>query len=196
MTRTLQSTLVIAALCLPVHALAAPIFFDFGDGARQTAGNYNNISVSTPISLSVADAVDAAGASTGIGLTASGFYNGSNQSGPTVPTGDAAIFDGEATRDNAFGHAGAFGTNPLTPLALLDITGLDPAKQYSFVFFGSRIPASNNRETQFEVVGANSALAALNPSNNSSDVANVLGISPTAAGTPWSSWPANGWASN
>ncbi|MAT69645.1 MAG: hypothetical protein CMJ58_08985 [Planctomycetaceae bacterium] len=185
MIRKLGLTLACCALALlPLAADAAPMYFDFGADGTQAGGNYNNIVMTVPQQLSIADAIDSTGASTGVGLTVSGFYaNGPNNSGPTSPTGDAAIFDPEATRDNAFGNGNVWGGNPATPAATLAFTGLDPAKTYAFDFFGSRIPASNNRETMFTATGLNSASAALNPSNNSSEIATIMGIAPTAGGT-------------
>ena len=104
---------VLAVFVAPVAA--ATLKFDFGDGTQVTSGNYNNILVN-PIndpSLNLANAIDTSGTSTGIGLVTSGFYTGSNTSGTTAPGGAAAAtFDPQATRDNAFGHTGAWGGNP------------------------------------------------------------------------------------
>ncbi|MCA9257645.1 MAG: hypothetical protein KDA61_00540 [Planctomycetales bacterium] len=174
---------MLLSMALSAQASAATLLFDFGPESQMAPGNYNHILVD-PASLVVADAIDSTGASTGIGLTASGFYAGANFSGTTSPSGDAAIFDAEATRDNAFGHDDAFGTNPLTPLATLALTGLDGsgATAYSFTFFGSRLGATDNRETMYNVLGANSGFGLLDTTANVDKVAVVSGIIPTAAG--------------
>lgn len=174
-----------------VHA--GPIFIDFGDTAQQTPAveNYNHILVNdvepgTPGYqglLNIANLVDNTGAPTGIGIAASGFFQGSNTNGTTTPAGAAAIFHPQATRDNAFGHAAAFGTNPLTPEATVLLTGLEPATAYDFTFFGSRTGVTDNRETEFRLLGApNNTGVLLNTANNTSTVADMLGVFPTAAG--------------
>ncbi len=185
-----------AALAVPAGAQDA-MFIDFGDSAQPTPGNYNHIFVNdtTPPNpdmtnpfddvLFIADLIDETGANTGISLSAEGFFKGSNQSGTTAPTGDAAIFHPQATRDNAFGHAGPFGTNPLTPEALLTFTGLNPLNTYDFTFFASRVglSATDIRETEYRVLGTpNNTGALLNASNNTSNVAQLLGLSPSGAG--------------
>ncbi|WP_168205412.1 PEP-CTERM sorting domain-containing protein [Bythopirellula goksoeyrii] len=185
MKRQMISAIVLG-MAFSTAASAATLFYDFGDSSRTTAGNYNNIVMNAPSVLSIADSVDSTGANTGISLDASGFFAGSNQSGPGVASGDAAaIFETDATVDNAFGHAGAFGTNPLTPLATVTMGGLDGsgATSYDFTFFGSRTGATDNRETQFALAGANSGVGYLDVTANVSEVVNVSGIIPTAGGT-------------
>lgn len=164
-------------------ASAASIFVDFGDSSQITAGNYNNLVFNSPSVLSIPNAIDSAGAGTGISIAASGFYPGSNQNGTTAPTGAAAVFDAQATRDNAFGHTGAFGGNPDASLATVSLTGLNPSLTYDFVFFGSRTGVTDNRETAYAVSGATASTAYLNTAANTSNVAVVSGIAPTASGT-------------
>lgn len=176
-----------AVLASGTSLQAATLFYDFGDGAanRTTPGNYNNIIVSNPATLSIADSVDSTGASTGISIEASGFFAGSNQSGPGVAGGDAAaIFESTAYVDNAFGHTGTFGTNPLTPMGTVTLGGLDGsgATTYDFTIFASRTGATDNRETKYDFAGANSGVAYLDTANNLSEVVNVNGIVPTAGG--------------
>ncbi|TWT76934.1 hypothetical protein Pla123a_23590 [Posidoniimonas polymericola] len=171
------SSLIIASSA----AIAAPVYIDFGDSAQLTAGNVNNI---TPTVLSLPNSVDSAGVGTGIGISASGFFNGSNQNGTQAATGAAAEFDVQTTRDNLFGHTGAFGTNPLTPQGTVLLTGLDSsgATAYDLTFFGSRMNVGDNRETMYSVSGASNGVGLLNTSNNESEVAIVGGIVPDAAG--------------
>lgn len=168
------SALVIASSA----AVAAPVYIDFGDSGQLTAGNVNNI---TPTILSLPNSVDSSGAATGIGVSASGFFNGSNQSGTQTPSGAAAEFDVQTTRDNLFGHSGPFGTNPLTPQGTVLLSGLDGsgATAYDLSFFGSRMNVSDNRETQYS---ANGVTVLLNTSNNETDVAVAAGVVPNAAG--------------
>lgn len=177
------STVALTICALASLATAASIFVDFGDSSQITAGNYNNLVFNSPSVLSIPNAIDSTGAGTGISITATGFYPGSNQNGTTSPTGAAAVFDAQATRDNAFGHTGAFGGNPDASLANVSLTGLNPALTYDFVFFGSRTSVTDNRETAYAVSGATLSTAYLNTAANTSNVATVSGMAPTATGT-------------
>jgi hypothetical protein len=182
--KRVQCILLVAlvALTSAASAEAATMFFDFGSATTQTAGNYNNV---TPSMLPILNALDLSGGGTGIGLETSGFNeNGPNTAGTSSPTGDAAIFDAEATRDSLFGHSSNFNIGgPRTP-GLLNFSGLDTSglTSYTFTFLGSRI-GGPNRETQYDVVGANNASVLLNAADNTSNVVNAPGILPTAAGT-------------
>ena len=163
-----------------VAVQAQTLFFDFGDPAQQTTGNYNNILIANG---SVANAIDNTGATTGISLSTSGFNPGSNLNGTTAPSGAASIFDPQATRDNFFGHAlGVFNQPTILPLGMLTFTGLNPLATYDFTFFASRTGVSDNRETKYEAVGLNSGFSTLDAANNIANVATVSGISPNAQG--------------
>jgi hypothetical protein len=183
MKARLAATLA-AVLVAVAPASAASLFFDFGDSNQTTPGNYNNFIMNPPVTGSIANAIDSTGASTGIGATVSGFFNGSNTTGTATPTGAAAaLFHPQATRDNAFGHAAAFGTNPLTPEGTVAFTGLDPSTAYNFTIFAARIGVTDIREAKYVVTGANSGMALLNASGNTSNLAVISGIFPTAGGT-------------
>jgi hypothetical protein len=161
---------------------ATIMLFDFGDSGQITPGNYNNLIVNPPPTLNIPNVIDSFGNGTGVSVLVSGFFNGSNTQGTTTPTGAAAMFSAQATRDNGFGHAAAFGGNPLTPMGTISMAGLNTALTYDFTFFASRMSASDNRETEYAVSGANSGTAFLNASNNVSNVAVVSGISPNSLG--------------
>jgi hypothetical protein len=182
MSRFALRCVTLVGFAIASSASAAPILFDFGDSAQITGGNYNNIVVNPPGTLSIPNAVDTDGNGTGVGVSVAGFFNGSNTNGTTAPTGAAAIFDPQATRDNGFGHAAAFGTNPLTPVGTVTFTGLNPLVGYDFTFFGSRINVTDNRETLYTVNGAGLGSALLNTANNTALVAEVFNIVPTPAG--------------
>jgi hypothetical protein len=171
----------LVALSLVAPTRAATMLFDFGDTGQQTGGNYNNV---TPAQNPLFNVIDWTGAGTGIGLAIGGFNElGSNLNGTQAPTGDAAIFDIQATRDNLFGHSDNFNIGSPRPLGEIELTGLDPAQPYYFSFFGSRTGVTDNRETKYTVTGANSNFGLLNASNNTSNVATVSGILPTAGGS-------------
>lgn len=187
---TMLSLAVAGLLAVTSASQAATLFFDFGDGAPTHASdpssNYNSILVAPvdPNNLIILNAIDSTGAGTGITVQAAGFYSGSNTNGTTAPTGDAAIFNVQATRDNAFGHALAFGSAPLTPQATVQFGGLDASGNtaYNFTIFASRMGVTDNRETQYDLQGANSVTTFLNASANTSEVATASGIIPNANG--------------
>ncbi|TWT99988.1 hypothetical protein Pla108_09320 [Botrimarina colliarenosi] len=177
------SSALVLGLSLAQCAVAANVLFDFGDSSQPTAGNYNNILVNPPATLSIADAIDSDGANTGIGISLSGFFPGSNTAGQTAPAGAAgALLEATATRDNVFGHTGPFSSNPDASLGTVTLTGLNPSLTYDFTFFGSRTGVTDNRETMYDVSGANSGTAFLNASGNVSDLVVVSGIQPNGAG--------------
>lgn len=168
---------------LYVTAVGGPqtLFFDFGDTAQTTTGNYNNV---THLQEPVPNAVDSTGAATGISLTVTdAFWPGSNQNGTTSPTGDAAMFDAQATRDNVFGNTVVFGgfTEPTGGFTLAGLS-TTPGVSYSFTFYAGRLGVTDNRETAYTVTGANSAVGYLNAANNQSNVVVVSGIIADANG--------------
>lgn len=160
---------------------AQTLFFDFGDVGMQTTGNYNNV---THQQAPVVNAIDSAGLGTGVSLTVTDpFWPGSNTAGTTSPTGDAAMFEPQATRDNLFGNTVAFG-DITEPTGGFTLGGLSttPGVTYTFTFFGARLGVSDNRETAYAIAGATSATTYLNTANNSSQVAIVSGIAADANG--------------
>ena len=181
MYRTATSVLVavcILGLVAPT-TLADALYFDFGDEPYPT-GNYNNIDWhQNPI----ADCIDENGASTGIALDVyDAFYTTSaNNNGTQSPSGDAAMFDAMATRDSLYGCTGEW-YGQTQPTAGVRLTGLDPSLTYDFTIFASRLGTSDNREAQYDITGLNSGMTYLNSVGNSSEVALILGITPTPTG--------------
>jgi hypothetical protein len=114
---------------------------------------------------------------TGIKLMMVRRFNDWNTAGTTA----SSTFPVNATRDSLYGNTEVWLT--LTDVfPSFKITGLDPAKAYTFTFFGSRTGASDNRETAYTVEGANSVAVALDAANNVDGVAVAAGITPTASG--------------
>lgn len=174
------ASFTVALIVTPVGGPQS-LYFDFGDPAQQTTGNYNNVTFQQQ---PIANVIDSTGAVTGITLTVTdAFWPGSNQNGTTSPTGDAAMFDAQATRDNLFGCTVPFG-GFTEPTAAVKLGGLSTASgvTYTFTFFAARLSVSDNRETAYNVVGANSGVAYLNASNNQSTVVSVTGIQADANG--------------
>jgi hypothetical protein len=185
---------VVAASAVATSTKAdTSLFFDFGSGAHTTPGNYNNIITTQPQSLSVTNAIDSAGAATNIDLKIASFAGprsqltdpGADTHGTTTPTGNAAIFDPEATRDSSYNYLGIPGP------AEVIIEDLNPASVYQLTFFASRMDTtSSTYETSYLVDGqGGSTSVLLEPLNNVSNVAIVGGVSPYLAsngsGSTW-----------
>lgn len=158
-----------AALALCGQTLTRTLYFDFGksDGTNgnQTVspdayGHYWNNIVSTesgspstkPAGYVVSGLVDAANQPTGFTLTTTEDFkaNGRNNGGLKTPDaallGDLAV--GTATEDyffieSAMNDKGAF-----------TLSGLDPARAYKFVLFGSR-EGTDNRTAVYSISGLN-----------------------------------------
>ena len=172
-----------------VPVVSNTVLMDFGDpGASYTSASpWNN--VTNELTTKAATALnDNLGNSTGYSLTTtSNFQLGYNTGGTTAPAGDAAAlgFPATATKDNFY-----TGINWGTPtanilLASFDISGLDPSKYYSFSIFGSRAGVGDIRSALYTITGNASTgtkTATLNTSNNTSNVASIVDILPTAAG--------------
>ncbi|MGD8453814.1 MAG: PEP-CTERM sorting domain-containing protein [Phycisphaerae bacterium] len=181
MYRAAMSVVVIACLfALAMPAMAESLFFDFGDEPNHTPGNYNNLDWHQ---YPIADCVNDSGAYTGIGLTVyDAFYTTSaNNNGTQSPTGDAAIFDPQATRDSLYGCTQPW-YEQVQPTAGFRLTGLDPALTYDFTIFASRMGSSDNREAQYDITGMNAGSAVLESVGNTSNVVVISGISPTPTG--------------
>jgi hypothetical protein len=182
----LCTTLVLAVATIgpfitPAKA-ATMLFFDFGNGAYTTPGNYNNIITTYPDGVSsITNAIDSTGAPTPIDLKIYAFYNGIQNptglstDGTTTPSGDAAIFDPQATRDYAYSYPGN-----LTP-SWLEFRDLDPNARYELTIFASKTTVGQTYETKYIVNGEGPAQTVfLEPANNQSNVAVVSNVSPYA----------------
>lgn len=158
--------------------------FDFGETGNPDP-KYNTVSWN---SQSVANAKDfVSGVETNISLTVSsstGFNeDGHNPSGTTSPGSPASdYFDQNATSDSLFGHDSNFNVGSPRPLVEYTISGLDLNQSYDFTFYASRLGASDNRETRYDVAGANLDTTFLDPAENQDDIAQVLDILPDPNG--------------
>lgn len=164
-------------------AADASVFVDFGSNSPglMSTGNWNN--VTDPISGST-NLIDEGGNATGIKLAVTDAFNtGYNTNGTTAPTGDAAIFIQNAASDNFFNNAAIWGTTAANPEAIITLTGLNPAKFYSFSIFASRTGVTNIRDAKYTFTGSNGAKTGnLDASNNTSNIAVVNSVKPTALG--------------
>jgi len=174
----------IAADSLVIGDVRLQVFlFDFGSSNTPTGTDgdivYNDVTQSVGCSDTGAllglTTVD--GVATEAGLVMLSRFNGANESG----TQASSLFAASATRDSLFGNTASFGglDNVFPSFQLI---GLDPLVAYDLVFYGSRMGASDVRETGYTVVGANSGFAALNPASNVNDYTMVTEIQPDETG--------------
>lgn len=192
------SSLVLAAAGIGFSTAsvnASTILIDLGGAGSQTntdslSREWNNIT--DTVAVQTYNLVDTTGAASGVTITFTSTwdnnpsYNGFqavNPNGTSSPTGDAAArgYPDKATQDSLYGSNGYDGGT--VTLVTAELTGLDPQSIYSFYFFASRMEVSDNRETEYELVGASTSTAYLNVSSNTGNLAQVIGIAPDANGT-------------
>lgn len=166
------------------------IFFDFGPTGTPTSGNYNNASGVSPTATPIANLINSTGASTGFGYDLNDDFIDRNTTGSTAPTGSAAIFDVEATRDSFFGSSNHGGKDNQSGGFLL--TGLDNTKYYSFEVFSSRAGVTDVREALYTVVGSNTVTGSLNASNNDTNTVLINNVQPTSGTITFTATPGAG----
>ncbi|TWT47540.1 hypothetical protein [Botrimarina hoheduenensis] len=186
-----MKTLIVTCCALLVagSASATTLLFDFGRTDTQspfTPGviGWNNVVPATTSLFAIFEEGGTVVPGVTFEITDDFFQVGEPTAniGSIAPTGDAGAYPVSATSDPFFGHNGAFAGQPANPYAEITLSGLSAANTYSFTFFASRQPVGDNRETEYLVDGANSGTALLNPSNNNSEVARIMGIVPDANG--------------
>jgi hypothetical protein len=104
-----------------------------------------------------------------------------NSNGTTTPASTLGL-PVAATQDSFFGNDVSF-NGAVAPKAVLEIRGLDPSRTYRVEFFASRMGATENRETQYRVIGAATSTVLLDAANNTSASAKTSGVAPNASGT-------------
>lgn len=171
-------------------AWAAPIYLDITN-STGTSGGWNMLGITDSgasgaggLGQTVANMIDTNSNSTGISAEITQRFNGLNSSGTSSPSGAAAEF-GDHGADGGYGNFDAPfpGGNEVTiQNSQITFSNLIDTNTYDFTFFASRLSVSDNRETLYELIGQNTDSATLNPSNNTSNVATVIGISPDING--------------
>lgn len=150
---------------------------DFGAGGTPTT-NWNDgsdIARSGSIALRTM-----AGATTPYDLVMIAPFNGANSDGTTAPAAALGL-PAIATQDSFFGNDVLF--NGFTAAkAVMEVRDLDPTKAYTFEFFASRMGVTDNRETQYAVIGSTTSMVKLNVANNTSQVATSAAVKPNASG--------------
>ena len=117
------------------------------------------------------------GAATGFGIQMLARFNGVNEAGTT----EASPYPVTATQDSLYGNTELWGgLENIFPS--FKLTGLDPATAYNLTFYASRV-ATDNRETQYTVVGNNQSVVALNVAGNVQETVVASQIMPSEDGT-------------
>ncbi len=197
---TWSNTGVIAPTPTPVTVLPTPtptpsptpvlpngVAFDFGSvlvdfGSSGTSASGMNSMDESKISGGSIPLTSVSGQKLTANLKVSRPFGGVNQSGTTSPAGWLG-FSSEATRDSFYGNDVIF-NGGIAPSAQLVLSNLNPAKNYSFEFFASRMGVNGeNRETQYTVGGATTISVYLNVAENTMNVASVGGLRPRSDGT-------------
>ena len=169
-------TLYLAILSTGLSQDVFTVSVDFGGAASGFP--WNNVDNSQ--SGSIPDLIDQQGEATGISLSITDAFNGTNSSGTTTP--DMALdIPATASGDSFFGNTEEFSSR-IEESGGVTLSGLDPDVLYSIEIFASRI-ATDNRETFYNIEGLNSDFAELNVSSNESEIIVHTDLSPSADGT-------------
>jgi Secretion system C-terminal sorting domain len=179
MKKNYKTQILLLCLVSTIAFSQQTVLIDFGDPTiTAPAASYNN-ATSTLVGVDVIALINDGGtASTFTYQITDKFHTLTNNSGTTSPTGSAAIFDTAATRDNFFGNDVLFG-GEIEPEGIFTLTGLDNAKYYSFEVFASRMGVSDNRETLYTIVGANTVSGSLDPVENTSNTVLINNVQPS-----------------
>lgn len=152
----------------------ASVYFDFGDAAGATPGNWNNVNTGAAGSeAKITDAIDSFGRVTTVDLFVTRDFGGTNTAGEVSTE---AGFPSKAQRDSLLVGA--------TP-AQLRIEGLDPTLLYDFAFFGSRqsVDVTDGRSFDVQLHGlTDSDLLTLNNLGNKDQVLTFAQFRPDALG--------------
>ena len=149
-------------------------------GADHTSDpSWNDIS---PVIRTHADITDSNMNPTGILVTFTGDFGGSNRNGATYTT-TRMMMPSEVSASSLWGYAaGKFGGQGPRQSATLRLSHLNPELKYEFTLFSSRDNCQDLRQTSFIVQGEETQAGAVQSANNSSEVVDLKDIRPTSDG--------------
>ncbi len=185
-----MKSLCVACCAIAVYvspAVAETMLFDFGRTNLQSPFNpgtdgWNNIVPATTDLFAIFDEGGAIVPGVSLSITDTFFQTGEPSTlGSESPAGDAAGYPVSATDDYFFGHVTGFAGADPNPYGEVTLRGLDPSKAYDFTFFSARNGVNDNRETQFDVTGANAGTGVAGTSNNDTEVVRINGITPNGS---------------
>ncbi|MBO7119385.1 MAG: DUF4886 domain-containing protein [Bacteroidaceae bacterium] len=146
---------------------------------RTTDPAWNDITPSLRTHLSI---VDSNMNPTGILVTFTGDFGGTNRNGASYTT-TKMLMPADVSQSALWGYAaGKFGSSGPRQSATLRLSHLNPELEYEFTIFSSRVGCQDFRQTSFIVQGADTWADALQSANNSRDTAVIKHIRPTADG--------------
>ena len=117
---------------------------------------------------------------TGIEMMITSRFNGQNTNGETTTSTDFNM-PAEVSGNSFYGNSKGVWAGILVEKGVIKLSGFTGDSAYDFCFFGSRT-ATDNRETQYTVMGASTDSASLNAASNTDEFACVSGIKPDADG--------------
>lgn len=117
---------------------------------------------------------------TGVEMTITSRFNGQNTNGEKV-TNTILNMPSEVSGNSFFGNSKGAWSGMIIEKGVIKLSGLVGGDTYEFCFFGSRT-ATDNRETQYTVIGEQSGSAAINTASNKENVACVEGVKANSNG--------------
>jgi lysophospholipase L1-like esterase len=168
-------TLIFSFFFIATFAQNQTILVDFG--STSSPSPWNNLSNYN--SGSINNLVNTFGVTTDISLSVIDPFAGINSSGTTKPSSQSGFLS-TATRDSFFGNTQTF-SGKVQPTGGVRFSNLNTCKKYSFTVFASRL-TSENRETQYVLIGRTTDTVYLNVANNT-DTSVVFSTKPRYDGT-------------
>ncbi|MBC2601824.1 DUF4886 domain-containing protein [Puniceicoccus vermicola] len=152
---------------------AQTVYLDFGSGYTVISADSWNVidEPSATPTLYTDDLLDREGNSTAISVSLTDSLDGTNKNGTS-----SGPFPSGATRDSLYGQNS-------NPTGAFTFSNLNRDWTYDFTIFASRMGVSDNRETHYEITGANSGSANLDAASNETETVSINGIRPTNEGT-------------
>lgn len=159
--------------------LQKPILIDFG--SIVSASPWNNLtSVSSTTNVNL---FDTEGSPTGIKIQVSDPFGGINTSGESAVISTRDMPE-SVTKDSFWGNTGDPFESRNEKTGGFIVSSLNKKMKYSFTFFSSITNTSNNRETQFTIMGkTNSRTVTLDAALNKTSTVSVENIEPDENGT-------------
>ena len=149
-------------------------------GADRTGDPaWNDIMPSQRTYLSI---VDSNMNPTGILVTFTGEFGGSNKNGAAYTT-TRMLMPADVSQSALWGYAaGKFGGSGPRQSATLRLSHLNPELEYEFTIFSSRDKSQDLRQTSFILQGEDTWADALQSANNASETVTIKDVRPTADG--------------
>ena len=148
------------------------INLNFSFDGTQTEG-WNDVNLHHTLT---AGFKDSQGRDCGIVLQCNSPFGSANTAGPQN-TDTSLDMPTSVSETALWGYGeGQFNNDPQTPTTTLHFTHLNKTLAYDFTFFSSRAYATDNRETQFTLIGTEKKTATLNASNNTSQTTTITDI--------------------